>query len=82
MFIKLPKDVETILTTLHNNGYEAYFVGCFVRDYLLGEECNDIDIATNALPGPVSTIFNVNKTINIIKWFVVIAVNNCSTSNC
>ena len=51
-----------VIKLLESNGYEAYFVGGFVRDYLLGEECNDIDIATNALPGAVSTIFNVNKT--------------------
>ena len=37
MLIKLPKDVETILTTLHNNGYESYIVGGCVRDALLNK---------------------------------------------
>lgn len=51
-----------VIKLLESNGYEAYFVGGFVRDYLLNNECNDIDIATNALPEAITTIFNVQKT--------------------
>lgn len=51
-----------VIKLLELNGYEAYFVGGFVRDFLLNSECNDIDIATNALPEAVSTIFDVQKT--------------------
>lgn len=51
-----------VLKLIHMNGYEAYFVGGFVRDYLLGKECNDIDIATNALPNQISNIFKVVNT--------------------
>lgn len=48
-----------VLKLIHMNGYEAYFVGGFVRDYILDVESNDIDIATNALPEQISNIFKV-----------------------
>ena len=37
------------------NGYEAYVVGGYVRDYLLGIETDDIDICTNA---PINKIID------------------------
>lgn len=46
-----------ILQTLEKNGYEAYFVGGCVRDWLLHRTVHDIDICTNAHPGDVMTIF-------------------------
>lgn len=53
-----------VLKLIRLNGYEAFFVGGFVRDYLLGIESNDIDIATNALPSQIANIFSVvNKGI-------------------
>ena len=50
------------IKTLKENGFEAYFVGGFVRDYLLGIEANDIDIATNALPNDIINLFEVITT--------------------
>ena len=38
---------------------KAFFVGGFVRDYLLNLPPNDIDIATNALPNQIANIFEV-----------------------
>lgn len=40
------------------NGYEAYVVGGYVRDYLLGIETTDIDICTNA---PINKIIEMFK---------------------
>ena len=51
-----------VLKLIHMNGYEAFFVGGFVRDNLLGLESNDIDIATNALPSQISNIFKVTNS--------------------
>lgn len=51
-----------VLKMIEMNGYEAYFVGGFVRDRLLGIESNDIDIATNALPNQIANIFQVVNT--------------------
>ena len=40
------KGAIDILKIFNQNGYEAYFVGGCVRDYLLGEDFSDIDITT------------------------------------
>ena len=42
---------------INSHGYESYIVGGFVRDYLLGIESHDIDIATNATPKEIKEIF-------------------------
>ena len=46
-----------LLKEINDNGYVAYIVGGYVRDYLLGIESNDIDICTNATPKDVKEIF-------------------------
>lgn len=51
-----------VLEKIIDNGYEAYFVGGFVRDYLLKEEPHDIDITTSALPNEIANIFPVINT--------------------
>ncbi len=53
-----------ILHEITDNGYMAYIVGGYVRDYLLGIESNDIDITTNATPMELQEIFkdNIIKT--------------------
>lgn len=48
---------KKVLSRLRNAGYQAYFVGGCVRDMLMGKPIQDIDIATNASPTIVSTIF-------------------------
>lgn len=58
MRIELPKQVETIITTLEKAGYEAYAVGGCVRDSLLGRVPDDWDITTNAKPGEVKSLFH------------------------
>lgn len=45
---KLGRLEKNILERLLENGYEAMIVGGAVRDYLIGKDFNDIDIATNA----------------------------------
>ena len=55
------KGVE-LINILNESGHEAFFVGGFVRDYLLGLEPNDIDIATNALPNQIANLFEVVNT--------------------
>jgi poly(A) polymerase len=47
----------TIVQTLRQRGYQAYLVGGCVRDVLLGREPKDYDVATNATPEQVMTIF-------------------------
>lgn len=54
-----------ILNKIEQNGFEAYIVGGYVRDYLLGIESNDIDICTNARVKELLDIFaDTNATSN------------------
>ena len=48
---------QNVIQKLLDLGYQAFFVGGFVRDYLLGIKPNDIDITTNALPTDIQRIF-------------------------
>lgn len=52
-------DVKYILTILNNNGYEAYIVGGYVRDYLLNIKSDDYDICTSAKEEDLKKIFNI-----------------------
>ena len=47
-----------ICKTLANAGYRALFAGGCVRDLILGVEPKDYDIATNAPPSIVATLFD------------------------
>ncbi|MEZ0537983.1 CCA tRNA nucleotidyltransferase [Caldicellulosiruptoraceae bacterium PP1] len=58
MELILPDYVLYTLKNLNNNGYLAYLVGGCVRDYLMGIEPNDFDIATNAKPDEVVKLFD------------------------
>ncbi len=53
--------VKKILEKIEENGFEAYIVGGYVRDYLLGIYSTDVDICTNALPKDILTIFDIKK---------------------
>lgn len=55
--MKIPVEVESILETLKQNGYEAYAVGGCVRDTLLGRTPEDWDITTSAMPKQVKALF-------------------------
>ena len=46
-----------VVHTLKQGGYEAYIVGGAVRDLLLGLRPKDFDVATNATPEQVKSLF-------------------------
>ena len=52
----LKRGIE-IVKTLTSFTYQAYLIGGVVRDYLMNNEFNDIDIATNATPEQVQELF-------------------------
>lgn len=72
------KEAIDILKIFNRNGYEAYFVGGCVRDYLLGEEFSDIDITTNALPEEVKNVFRKSIDTGIQHGTVTILFNGDS----
>ena len=55
--ILLPTDVEKIIATIEDAGYEAFAVGGCIRDSILGREPNDWDITTSATPEQVKALF-------------------------
>jgi len=65
-----------VLKKLEEAGYEAYFVGGSVRDFLLKREINDVDIATSATPAEVKKIFPKTVDIGIEHGTVLVLVNN------
>lgn len=54
----MEKRIWNILDTLESNGYQAYLVGGYVRDFVLGKENLDIDIATSATPEEMKQLFS------------------------
>lgn len=61
-----------IVQTLRQKGFEAYFVGGCVRDLLLKKNPKDFDIATNATPKQVGSIFP--RTVAVGAQFGVMVV--------
>ncbi|MBQ6841138.1 MAG: hypothetical protein IJO63_03385 [Bacilli bacterium] len=60
----MDKIIKNILKKIENEGYEAYIVGGFVRDLLLGKPSYDVDICTNALPMNLKQIFGLTQNSN------------------
>lgn len=56
------KNAIEILKILEQNNHEAYIVGGFVRDKLLGKISNDIDICTSATPKDIIKLFDIITT--------------------
>ncbi len=47
---RLPNEALTVLKILEEAGYEAWFVGGYVRDSIQGKDSHDFDLTTSALP--------------------------------
>lgn len=52
-----------ILKILSNNGYQAFFVGGCVRDFILDAIPTDFDVATSATPDKIKQIFSDFKLV-------------------
>lgn len=76
MNIKIPKDVNSIITTLKNKGYEAYVVGGCVRDSILKKKPKDWDITTVAKPEEIISLFNKVIPTGIKHGTVTVIINN------
>ncbi|WP_340574701.1 CCA tRNA nucleotidyltransferase [Staphylococcus aureus] len=67
------EQARPILEQIQDNGFEAYYVGGSLRDYVMGRNIHDIDITTSATPDEIESIFShtipVGKehgTINVV----------------
>lgn len=55
--MELTSGAKLIIKTLNQSGYEAYAVGGFVRDNLLGVNSYDVDVTTSATPDKMLEVF-------------------------
>ena len=70
------KTALKLIKTIEDNGYQAYIVGGFVRDKVLGITSNDIDICTNAKPSDIRNIFPTSCLPNEDYGSVTVVVKN------
>ena len=61
--MELPQHVEFILGKMKESGFVAHVVGGSVRDAVIGRECGDFDITTNALPEETEAVFRDYRII-------------------
>src|ERR1700722_11152529 len=69
---KLYPVAASIVRTLQEHGFVAYFAGGCIRDALRDNPPKDIDIATNAEPGQVQELFQ--RTVPVGVKFGVVRV--------
>jgi len=55
--IRVPEYASKALGILEKNGYEAYIVGGFVRNSLLGGSTGDVDVAASSTPEETKSAF-------------------------
>ncbi len=59
----IDEDALKVLYRLHRHGFLAYLVGGSVRDLFLGKAPKDFDVATNAHPHEIRTLFKNSRLI-------------------
>ena len=70
------KKAIEVLNKFYENGYLAYIVGGYPRDYLLDIETKDIDICTNASPKEIMEIFDTEGVSDIKYGSVKVIYKN------
>ena len=75
MIIDLPKNVENIIGSLEEHGFEGFAVGGCVRDSLLKKTPKDWDITTDALPVDMKKIFKKTFDTGIAHGTVTVLMD-------
>ncbi len=66
---------KEICQTLFNAGYTAYIAGGWVRDLLLSVNTDEIDIATNASPTVIQSLFSKTVPVGIAFGVVIVIID-------
>lgn len=69
------KTAIDVIKRLKNAGFEAYFVGGAVRDFLLGKNPHDFDVATSAQPEQVKGLFKRTVDTGIQHGTVLVLID-------
>ncbi len=72
----MKKIYYNILDKIEKNGFVAYIVGGYVRDFIIGKKSKDVDIITNATPKDLLRIFTNVSSIYEKYGSVKLNVNN------
>ena len=76
--LKLPEEAVYIINTLNEHGFNAHAVGGCVRDGIMGKTPEDWDIATNARPEDVKSLFAKTVDTGIRHGTVTVVLNRRS----
>ena len=63
---------------LQSEGYLAYYAGGYVRDLILDIHSDDIDIATDAAPNVVQSLFEKTIPVGLAFGIVVVVLEDIS----
>lgn len=66
---------KDIVAQLVEAGHIAYFAGGWVRDFIMGHPSEDIDIATNASPAKIMSLFPNTVPVGIAFGIVIVVVD-------
>lgn len=78
MKFNLPKEVEYCISTLENNGFEAFCVGGAVRDHVMQRVPGDYDVTTNAKPEDIISSFEKTVPTGIKHGTVTVIIDKMS----
>ena len=67
---------KRILKTLNNNGFEAYFVGEAVRNFILKKQITRVDITTNANISSLKKLFMEYTFEDINEYSTIISIDD------
>lgn len=59
--LRMPKEISKAIKTIEDSGFSAFIVGGSIRDMLLGSEPEDWDLATDAPPEKIASLFKTQK---------------------
>jgi len=73
--VQVYKKAEHIVHKLRAHGHTAYFAGGWVRDHVMGHDCDDIDIATSAEPQEILDLFSQTILVGLAFGVVVVVID-------
>jgi tRNA nucleotidyltransferase (CCA-adding enzyme) len=71
---KIPPAVLEISRRLRTGGFQAFLVGGAVRDFLLGLQPKDWDVATNASPEAIRDLFPATKSFHLKHGTITLVI--------